>query len=120
MSRRPPAFARFASYGAQADSHRGKTLAAGRELFFRNGRQMMFVAVQPGQTFQVGPPQLLFEGNYVQELDNSGATNYDVSRDGQRFLMVAPAAAESAEQVRQKIVVVQNWTEELKRPVSTR
>jgi hypothetical protein len=39
-------------------------------------------------------------------------TNYDVSRDGQRFLMLKPA--DQDEGARQ-IVVVQNWLEELKR-----
>jgi hypothetical protein len=38
--------------------------------------------------------------------------NYDVSRDGQRFLMLKPAEQDGG--VRQ-IVVVQNWLEELKR-----
>ncbi|HEY5618149.1 MAG TPA: protein kinase [Vicinamibacterales bacterium] len=91
----------------------------GRELFYRNGRQMMAVAVEPGPAFRVGAPRLLFEGDYIQELDNTGAHNYDVSRDGQRFLMVAPAARELEKEARPGIVVVENWVEELKRRVPT-
>ena len=41
-------------------------------------------------------------------------TNYDVSADGQRFLMV-----KQGEQVPGQINVVQNWFEELKRRVPT-
>ncbi len=92
----------------------------GRELFYRSGRQMMVVPVEPGPRFRTGTQQLLFEGDYVQESDNQGAHNYDVSRDGQLFLMVAPAARGPGEDAaRPKIVVVQNWIEELKRLVPT-
>jgi serine/threonine-protein kinase len=91
----------------------------GRELFYRNGRQMMVVAVEPGPTFRVGTQQVLFEGDYVQEVDNSGAHNYDLSPDGKRFLMVALAPSEAGQQVRQRLVVVQNWLEELTRRVPT-
>jgi hypothetical protein len=89
----------------------------GRELFYRNGRQMMMVAVEAGPTFRVGIPTVLFEGDYLQETDVQGAHNYDVSRDGQRFLMVAPPARDQGEEARPRIVVVQQWFEELKRLV---
>jgi len=91
----------------------------GRELFYRNGRQMMVVAVEPGPTFRVGTPRLLFEGDYVQEGDATGGQFYDVARDGQRFLMVAPPAPGQGEETRPRIVVVENWFEELKRLVPT-
>jgi hypothetical protein len=44
--------------------------------------------------------------------------NYDVSRDGRRFLMVQPSAGENA--TRTQIIVVLNWHEELKRLVPTK
>jgi Tol biopolymer transport system component len=91
--------------------------SSGRELFYRNGRQMMVVDVQPGATFRTGTPRALFEGDYVQELENTGAHNYDVAPDGQRFLMIAPATRELGEEARPRIVIVQNWFEELKRLV---
>jgi hypothetical protein len=81
---------------------------------------MMVVAVEPGPTFRVSTPRLLFEGDYVQETDGQGAHNYDVSRDGQRFLMIAPTALNKGEEARLGIVVVENWTEELKRLVPTK
>ena len=59
----------------------------GQELFYRNGDQMMAVAVELGSEFILGRPTVLFEGPY---LVNNDATfpQYDVSLDGQQFLMV--------------------------------
>jgi serine/threonine-protein kinase len=93
--------------------------ANGRELFYRNGRQMIAVVVEHGPTFRVGTPRMLFEADYVLEADQSGAHNYDVSRDGQRFLMLAPATPAVGEEIRPRIAVVQNWGDELKRLVPT-
>ncbi len=42
-----------------------------------------------------------------------GARRYDVSPDGQRFLMLTEAGAELGRTP--QIIVVQNWFEELKR-----
>ena len=88
----------------------------GRELFYRNGDKMMAVeiATQPG--FAAGKPRTLFEGRY--ELAPAVLVdNYDVSPDGQRFLMLKPAEQEQATLT--QIVVVQNWFEELKQKVPT-
>jgi serine/threonine-protein kinase len=85
----------------------------GRELFYRNGSKMMAVdiATQPG--FAGSKPRVLFEGPYVP----TPATfpNYDVSSDGQRFLMLKPVDQEQSAPT--QINVVLNWFEELKRRV---
>ena len=68
------------------------------------------VATQP--SFSAGKPRQLFEGPYLT--NDWPATNptYDVSADGQRFLMVKPTEqASSATQIN----LVLNWFEELKR-----
>jgi serine/threonine-protein kinase len=85
----------------------------GRELFYRSGDKMMAVdiATQPG--FAAGTPRMLFEGPY--EPSPVLATNYDVSPDGQRFLMLKPS--EQAQAAPRQINVVLNWFEELKRRV---
>jgi eukaryotic-like serine/threonine-protein kinase len=87
----------------------------GRELFYRNGNKMMAVdiATQPG--FAAGKPRVLFEGPYVPTVFT--APNYDVSPDGQRFLMLKPS--EQEETAPTEINVVLNWFEELKRRVPT-
>ncbi len=83
----------------------------GKELFYRNGRKMMGVSVQTGATFKAENPELLFEGSYAYNFTGK-TSNYDVTPDGQRFLMV-----EEAEEGQGQINVVLNWFEELKRLV---
>ena len=58
----------------------------GSEIFYRNGQQMLAVAITPGERLEVGAPQLLFEGRFT--FHPSGLPNYDVAPDGQRFLML--------------------------------
>jgi len=85
----------------------------GRELFYRNGDKMMTVdiATQPG--FAADKPRVLFEGRYEPTVFT--APNYDVSPDGQRFLMLK--RSESGQAAPTQINVVLNWFEELKRRV---
>ncbi|MCK4546380.1 MAG: PD40 domain-containing protein [Candidatus Eisenbacteria sp.] len=79
---------------------------AGSELFYRNASRMMVVAVKTRPEFSVSTPELLFEGGYeTYRL----AANYDVSVDGQRFLMVWEQEAAPTE-----INIVLNWAEEVK------
>ena len=61
---------------------------------------------------------MLFEGQYLQsEATGVPIPRYDVSQDGQRFLMLKPVEKEQAAPA--QINVVLNWTEELKRLVPT-
>ena len=60
------------------------------------------------------PPPLLFEGQYYHE-SGVDTANYDVTPDGQRFLMIQLGEPEAATQIN----VVLNWFEELKRLVPT-
>ena len=85
----------------------------GRELFFRSGDKMMAanITTQPG--FTAGEPQMLFEGPY--EPTPLTFPDYDVSPDGQRFLMLK--SNESAEAAPTQINIVLNWFEELKQKV---
>ena len=80
----------------------------GQELFYRNGEAMMVVGIKTEPTFTAGRPVVLFTGRY----STSGAVvNYDVSPDGQRFLMIKAEEEEGLGQIH----VVLNWFEELKR-----
>jgi serine/threonine-protein kinase len=88
----------------------------GRELFYRSGNKMMAVDVvsQP-PAFTASKPHVLFQGRFLPTPATS--PNFDVSRDGRRFLMVE--AAEPEEQGPTQINIVFNWFEELKRRVPT-
>jgi Tol biopolymer transport system component len=88
----------------------------GRELFYRNGDKMMAAAVETKPTFAAARPKLLFEGHYETGIISFQA-NYDVSPDGQQFLMIKPSEQESAAT---QINVVLNWFEDLKHRVPTR
>ncbi len=86
----------------------------GGELFYRSGNRIMAVAVETDDGFAAGTPRMLFAGPY-QPTDASFPW-YDVSPDGQRFLMLEPVGSQAGGT---QIVVVQNWVEELKRLVPT-
>jgi hypothetical protein len=87
----------------------------GRELFYRNGDRMMAVDISTQPGFAAGKPRQLFERHYLANPIGNARPNYDISADGQRFLMVKPVDQEEA--ARTQINVVLNWTEELKRLV---
>ena len=63
--------------------------------------------------FSAGKPRMIFEGPYVPTIANS--PYYDVSPDGQRFLMLKPVESQTSAPA--QINVVLNWFEELKRRV---
>jgi serine/threonine-protein kinase len=85
----------------------------GRELFYRSGDKMMAVDIATQPSFSVGKPRMLFEGQY--QPTPVTFPNYDVSPDGQRFLMLKPS--EQSQAAPTQINVVLNWFEELKRRV---
>jgi serine/threonine-protein kinase len=87
----------------------------GRELFyFAPNTAMMAVAVRTTPSFSAGNPTKLFDGPW--SVTQSGRT-YDVSRDGQRFLLIKDATASNQPSALPTITVVLNWQEELKQRV---
>jgi serine/threonine-protein kinase len=89
----------------------------GRELFYRHGNSLLSVPVETTTTFRAGTPTTVFEGPYFSPPVGLAGRTYDVSRDGQRFLMIKDAPAGDPNAAAATIVVVLNWTEELKRLV---
>jgi eukaryotic-like serine/threonine-protein kinase len=87
----------------------------GRELFYRSGDKMMAVDVSTQPGFAASTPRMLFEGRY--EHPPVPLHNFDVSPDGQHFLMLKPVDQEQAAPT--QINVVLNWFEELKQKVPT-
>jgi serine/threonine-protein kinase len=107
----------------QISSGGGRTPAwapHGHELFFAGRASIIAVPVQLTPIFTHGNPTKLFDAPSIL-LDGRFATNggtrraYDVSRDGQRFLMIKEDAASSdGSAAPASMIVVQNWLEELK------
>ena len=83
----------------------------GRELFFRQGDQLLAVTLTTEPELAVSAPAVLFE----MPFDRSGTGThayYDVSPDGQRFLVVS-------ERPTTEFKVIQNWFSELEQLVPT-
>ena len=73
----------------------------GSELFYRSGRGLFSVAVDP-ETGEPAAPRRLFAGVFVSD-PGGNVPAYDVSVNGDRFLMLRPDAAPSA------LSVVDHW-----------
>ena len=85
----------------------------GRELFYLAGgvdpwtrTQVVRVATGDRPPVVIGDPEVLFEGRYISHM----ARPYDISPDGQGFLMTRETDPVSPPQV----VLVQSWLEEVK------
>jgi hypothetical protein len=93
---------------------------SGRELFYLDERGMLTsVAVRfEGGAFSASAPQKILNTAYYlgASLLNLDLRAYDVSPDGQRFLMIkdVPSARQTSSESQPNMVVVVHWFEELK------
>ena len=79
----------------------------GRELFYlSNDEQLVAVPIEPGENLEPGTPRPLFAVGRRPSL----LRTYDVSPDGERFIVMSPAAEASPQPV-----VVIDWAAELAR-----
>jgi Tol biopolymer transport system component len=89
---------------------------SGRELYYRSRNAMMVVAIATAPALNASAPKRLWEGDYSSGAASScgmpgvSSSNYDVTADGQRFLMVRD---DDRSVFGTKIVVVLNWSHEL-------
>jgi serine/threonine-protein kinase len=92
---------------------------SGQELFYLDGTNaLMAVSVQTAPTFSAGTPTKLFA--WQTPAPGAWGRTYDVSPDGQRFLMIKETASGDQPSTLPSIIVVLNWVEELKARVSAR
>ena len=93
-----------------------------RELFYRSaspGGKMMVVPIATEPTFKAGKPRVLFEGEYFPTFAGNRDTQfYDISPDGQHFLMIKESGVTQLPEPR-RIHVVENWFNELQYLVPT-
>ena len=90
----------------------------GGELFYRRGPKMIAVPVSTAGEGRAGASSVLFEGRYEIDPFNNDSTNYDVTKDGQHFVMIRRLV--DADRSRQQLNVVLHWFEELQAKVPTR
>ena len=83
----------------------------GKELFYGEGETLVAVSVSSGSSFSVGSATRLFEHPGLRPGNNYPP--YDVSADGQRFILAEPVG-EGAEAPEPSIRVVMNWFEEFR------
>ena len=90
---------------------------SGQELFHvAPTGALMRVGVERGPSWAATTPTLLVKEGYFTIAGGNLGRTYDISPDGQRFLMIK-AGGGSDQAAAPQIVVVQNWFEELKRLV---
>jgi len=113
-------------------SHVQVSTAGGtRPLWAANGKELFYVSADnstelslwqvpvqvSGATWNAGAPMKLFSGHYFSGY-TAGRT-YDVSADGQQFLMIKAPGTDGG-LAPSALIVVQHWDEELKRLVPTK
>jgi serine/threonine-protein kinase len=91
----------------------------GKEIFYLDTAGMlMSVRVEGKLAPTLGPPTKVLDASaYVRNLVTYASRHYDVSLDGQRFIMLKPSAQPDKSNAPRTITVVENWFEELKRVV---
>jgi Tol biopolymer transport system component len=78
----------------------------GKKLFYRNSRsEIVSVEVETSPVFRKGKSEVLFEDTFIKRINHQ---NYDIHPINQQFLMLKNIGSSG-------IIVVLNWTEELKR-----
>jgi serine/threonine-protein kinase len=100
------------------------TTGGTRPVWARNGKELFYLGADgtllrvpveaDGATWHAGTPAKLFEGRYLST--GTAGRTYDVSPDGQRFLMIKAPGTEAGA-VPPALILVQHWDEELKRLV---
>jgi Tol biopolymer transport system component len=78
----------------------------GKELFYVEGDTLMAVSVTTTPSFSAGPATALFRHPTLQ--DHTPYSQYDVSNDGQKFILAEPVGELPVPKIR----VVQNWFSE--------
>ena len=102
------------------------TTGGTRPLWARNGQELFYVSptgalmrvgVERGPSWAATTPTLLVKAGYLMRPIFSLGRTYDIAPDGQRFLMIKEGNGSDQTAAPTSLIVVQHWTEELKRLV---
>ena len=89
----------------------------GTELFYRRSRILNRVGIESEPSFAVTLERRVPIDDFIV---TGGYRSFDIAPDGERFVMVFPAAeSNSGEAARDEIIIIWNWFEELKRLLPT-
>lgn len=81
-----------------------------KELFYLSGdSSIVAVPVKTGANFDAGTPVALFQANPREMVATSEQFTYDVSNDGQKFLINTPLKTAMT-----PMSVILNWSDKLK------
>jgi serine/threonine-protein kinase len=103
------------------------TTGGTRPIWARSGQELVYVSptgalmavgVARGPSWAATTPTMVVKEGYFTNL-NWWGRSYDISPDGQRFLMIKEGGADGSA-APASIIVVQHWVEELKRLVPTK
>jgi serine/threonine-protein kinase len=94
----------------------------GRELFFLSpaGDLLRIGVDRAAASWTVTPPSVLVKAGYITVPAGNPGLSYDVSPDGERFLMVKAGTGSVESPALPSIVIVQGWAQELNRLVPGR
>ncbi len=95
---------------------------SGQELFYVSPTgALMRVGVARGASWAATQPTLVVKEGYFTNVRNIAPPRvYDIAPDGQRFLLIKEGEGSDQNAAPASLIVVQHWTEELKRLVPTR
>ncbi len=111
----------------RVDNGRWQVSTAGgtRPVWARNGRELFYLDLSnalttvpvgiSGPTISIGSPARVFDTGYAEP---NPSRHYDVSADGQRFLMLKASATGDPSATPLSMVLVEHWFEELKQRVN--
>ena len=100
-----------------------------RPLWARSGQELVYVSptgalmrvgVERGPSWAATTPTLLIKEGYFTIPGGNPGRTYDISPDGQRFLMIKEGGGSDQTAAPPQIIVVQHFDEELKRLVPTK
>jgi serine/threonine-protein kinase len=104
------------------------TAGGTRPVWSRSGQELVYVAatgaimgvaVGRGQSWVAATPTLMVNAGYFAPAGGNAGRTYDIAPDGQRFLMIKQAGA-GQDIPPPRLIVVQNWAEELRRLVPSK
>jgi dipeptidyl aminopeptidase/acylaminoacyl peptidase len=85
----------------------------GREIFYRAKETFMAVPIRTDPELSAGQPHPLFPDRFDRWAREDGSRNYDVARDGSRFLFIRET--ESKQEPITRLDLVTNWPAQIER-----